>query len=223
MWSSVDDLLKWDAALYTNRLVRQSTLEQAFTPGNVTEGKTTYGFGWNREGDRVWHTGSTHGFRAFIERRRTERTAVIMLTNRGNSRRPDINTAIVNILAGKPYALPKRSIAEAMYATMAKEGLPAAVAAHDRLCATPDYDCSESELNSLGYELLSGDRKPAEAIEVFRMNTVAFPSSSNAFDSLAEAYQVHGDKELAIRMYQHALELDPSNMHSQHELKALQQ
>ena len=221
IWSTVDDLLKWDQALYGNKLVRAATLEQAFTPGSVREGTTTYGFGWNIAGDRVWHTGSTYGFRAFIERRRSERTTVIMLTNHGNSRRPDINAAIVNILAGKPYAFPKRSIAEAMYAAIAKEGLQAGIAAHDRLCSTSDYDCGEGELNSLGYELLAGDRKPDEAIEIFRMNTAAFPASSNAFDSLAEAYQVSGNKELAIRNYRRALELDPANMHSQAALKAL--
>jgi N-acyl-D-amino-acid deacylase len=47
MYSNVDDLLKWDQALYTEKLVRQSTLAEAFTPGQVKEGAPTYGFGWN--------------------------------------------------------------------------------------------------------------------------------------------------------------------------------
>jgi hypothetical protein len=44
--------------------VRQSTLDKTFTPGTVTEGTTTCGFSWNIAGDRVWHTGNTHGFHA---------------------------------------------------------------------------------------------------------------------------------------------------------------
>src|SRR5580704_12847447 len=46
-YSTVDDLYLFDQALYTNKLVRQSTLAQAFRPASVRQGSTTYGFGWN--------------------------------------------------------------------------------------------------------------------------------------------------------------------------------
>ncbi len=47
VYSSVDDLFQWDQALYTTRLVRAETLQQAFTPGVLANGKSTgYGFGW---------------------------------------------------------------------------------------------------------------------------------------------------------------------------------
>jgi CubicO group peptidase (beta-lactamase class C family) len=101
IYSTVDDLLKWDEALYTNKLVRQSTLAAAFTPGKVKEGFSTYGFGWNISymhwHKYVWHTGSTGGFRAFIGRRLGEKLTVIMLTNKGNSQRVEINDTIGNI------------------------------------------------------------------------------------------------------------------------------
>lgn len=58
--STVNDLFKWDQALYTERLVRRSTLELAFTPGRTSNGNEimethmtdllkrpcSYGFGW---------------------------------------------------------------------------------------------------------------------------------------------------------------------------------
>ena len=228
MYSNVDDLLKWDQALYTERLVRQSTLAEAFTPGQVKEGVSIYGFGWNigdQEGRKfVWHQGATGGFRALIERRLTERITVIILTNRGNSKRLEINDAILNILNGKPYVFPKHSIAEAMYETISKQGIQPALKSYESLRSANDttYDLSESELNSLGYQLLYGNRKASEAIEVFKLNTVGYPKSSNAFDSLAEAYQVSGKKELAIKNYQKAVELDPTNLHSVDMLKKLQ-
>ena len=59
----------------------------------------------------LWHQGNQTGFRAFIGRRLTGRITVIMLTNKGNSKRLDINAAIQNILAGKPYVLPGLSAA----------------------------------------------------------------------------------------------------------------
>jgi CubicO group peptidase (beta-lactamase class C family) len=227
MYSTVDDLLKWDQALYTETLVRQSTLAEAFTPGQVKEGASTYGFGWNvgeQEGRKfVWHQGATGGFRALIERRLTEKITVIILTNKGNSKRLEINEAIMNILNGKPYVFPKRSIAEAMYEMISKQGIQPAIKTYETLRAANDatYDFGESELNSLGYQLLSGNHKTSEAIQIFKLNTTAYSKSSNAFDSLAEAYQVSGNKELAIKNYQKAVELDPTNLHAVDMLKKL--
>jgi CubicO group peptidase (beta-lactamase class C family) len=227
MFSTVDDLLKWDQALCTERLVRQSTLAEAFSPGQVRQGVSTYGFGWNtrEDGGRkfVWHTGSVGGYRAFIARRLADKVAIIMLTNKGNSKRQEISDAILNILAGKPYGFPKRSVAEAIYETIGQKGIQAAIKKYESLRAANDatYDLSEPELNSLGYQLLS-NRKVSDAIEIFKLNTVAYSKSSNPFDSLAEAYQVSGDKELAIKNYRKAVELDPANLHAAEMLKKLE-
>jgi len=106
VYSTVHDLLRFDQALYTETLVRQQTLAEAFTPAQVREGTTTYGFGWNIEtdatGTRVWHQGNTAGFRAFIERRLADRITVIMLTNGGDTNRMAINDGVQRILRGKP-------------------------------------------------------------------------------------------------------------------------
>ena len=226
MYSTADDLLKWDQALYTERLVRQATLAEAFTPGRVREGTSTYGFGWNVEEKGghtfVWHQGATGGYRALIERRLAEKTTIILLTNRGNSKRLEIADAIVNILNDKPYALPKRSVAEVMYKAVRKQGIQAAIKTYESARATNAYDLGESELNSLGYQLLYGDHQAVDAIEIFKLNTAAYPRSSNAFDSLGEAYRVSGNRELAVKSYQKAIAIDPSNLHAVEMLKKLQ-
>jgi CubicO group peptidase (beta-lactamase class C family) len=227
VYSTVDDLFKWDQALYTDKLVRQSTLSEAFTPAKVQEGSSTYGFGWNvvEEGNSkyLWHQGSQAGFRAFIGRRLAERITVIMLTNKGNSKRLDINTAIQNILAAKPYVLPKQSGAEKLRKTIQESGIQAALHTYDSLknATNADYDLGESELNTLGYQLLYGDKRASEAIAIFALNTREHPSSSNAFDSLGEAYQAHSEKGLAVNSYQTAVRLDPTNGHAVAMLKEL--
>jgi CubicO group peptidase (beta-lactamase class C family) len=105
VYSTVNDLFRFDQALYTDTLVTQRTLAEAFTPAHVREGTTTYGFGWNivtdAAGTRVWHQGNTAGFRAFIERRLAERITVIMLTNGGDTNRMAINDSIQRILKDK--------------------------------------------------------------------------------------------------------------------------
>ena len=227
IYSSVDDLFKWDQALYTESLVRQSTLAEAFAPGKVQEGTSTYGFGWNiqQDGDskHLWHTGSNAGFRAFIGRRLAERVTVIMLTNKGNSKRQEINAAIQNILAGKPYVLPKQSGAEKLYKTIHESGISAALKMFHALkhSKSGDYDLGESELNTLGYQLLYGDRRASDAVAIFKLNVMEHPVSSNAFDSLGEAYRTNGERNLAITSYRLAILLDPANGHAAGELKEL--
>jgi CubicO group peptidase (beta-lactamase class C family) len=220
VYSTVDDLYLFDRALYTDTLVRQSALAEAFTPGSVRQGSTTYGFGWNVKeedfGKRVWHTGSTAGFRAFIERRLAERNVVIMLTNVGNSKRVEINEALHAILEGRSASYPKKSSAVALYEVIHTSGVEEAINRYRdyKEKSADEYDLSESELNMLGYQLLYGDKNAQSAIQIFILNTLEHPSSSNAFDSLAEAYQVAGKKGLAKWNYWKAILLDPSNVHA---------
>jgi len=227
IYSTVDDLFQWDQALYGQKLVHPSTLAEAFTPGRVAEGRSTYGFGWNvgedGGGKYVWHTGSAAGFRALIERRLGPKTTVILLTNRGNSKRMEMNAAIQNILAGKSYALPRQSGAEKLYQAIHDSGIQAALKMYQDLKAggSTDYDFGEAELNTLGYQLLYGDRKPNDAVAIFLLNTTEHPASSNAFDSLGEAYAQSGQKALAMESYQTAVKLDPGNGHAVSMLKQL--
>ncbi len=69
---------------------------------------------------------------------------------------------------------------------------------------------SESAMNRQGYEYLEEGRVE-EAIEAFKLNVMAYPEGSNTYDSLGEAYMVHGDIELAIANYTRSVELNPEN------------
>ena len=227
LYSTVDDLFRWDQALYTDKLVSQSMLSEAFTPAKVKQATTIYGFGWNVEkkdgSDYLWHTGSSAGFRAFIERRLTNRETVVMLTNKGNSKRQEINAAIQNILAAKPYVLPKQSGAEKLYKVIHDSGIQSALQTYDALknAKSVDYDLGENELNTLGYQLLYGDKRVTDSIAIFKLNTEEHPMSSNAFDSLGEAFSKNGDKDRARNSYQTAVKLDPTNGHAVEMLKEL--
>ena len=75
-----------------------------------------------------------------------------------------------------------------------------------------NYNFAESELNSLGYNLLRA-HKVQEAVAVFKLNSEAFPHSANVYDSLADAYLAAGEQQDARRCYQRVLELLPQNTH----------
>ena len=62
VYSSAEDLYKWDQALYTEKLVKKSTFTEAITAGKLNDGSDTeYGFGWfiNEPGKKVSHTGGS--------------------------------------------------------------------------------------------------------------------------------------------------------------------
>lgn len=85
--STTSDLLKWDQALYSGSLVKNATLEQAFTPARLNNDSLSYyGFGWEIRthpalGKVVWHTGSNPGYKNIIIRYRDINKTVIMLCN----------------------------------------------------------------------------------------------------------------------------------------------
>ncbi len=86
LYFSVLDLVKWDAALYTDKILKQSNLELMWTPVKLNDGKAEkYGFGWrldNVNGHKlVEHGGEWQGFTGFISRYVDDKLTVIILTN----------------------------------------------------------------------------------------------------------------------------------------------
>jgi len=87
------DLAKWDAALYTEKLLKKSSLDLMWTPAKLKSGEPNggrpnsghYGFGWfidDRKGHRcVHHDGAWQGFETAIDRYVDDRLTVVALTN----------------------------------------------------------------------------------------------------------------------------------------------
>jgi CubicO group peptidase (beta-lactamase class C family) len=107
IYSSIEDMFKWDQALYTETLISSRLFRQALTPATLLDGtKTTYGFGWFIEPHQrsTWylHEGSTCGFRNCILRLPDERISVIILTNRNEKEPIKIARKIVELLLARP-------------------------------------------------------------------------------------------------------------------------
>jgi CubicO group peptidase (beta-lactamase class C family) len=85
IYSSIDDLAKWEAALCGEGLLQPASLRLAFAPATPTDDPAVqYGFGWRISGEVRWHTGESLGFRNVIVRFLERRFTVIVLTNRND-------------------------------------------------------------------------------------------------------------------------------------------
>jgi CubicO group peptidase (beta-lactamase class C family) len=110
LYFSILDLAKWDAALYSDQLVKKQTLQQMWTVTTLRNGKPNpghYGFGWfieSRKGHRVVeHEGQWQGFECQISRYLDEGITVAVLTNLGSAKPQRIADAVAAIyLAKKP-------------------------------------------------------------------------------------------------------------------------
>ena len=89
--STAADLLKWDLALYTEKLIKQSTLQEAFSPMKLNDGSfSNYGFGWSLRTDPllgkiVSHNGDNPGYKTQIIRYIDKRKTIILLNNNAYS------------------------------------------------------------------------------------------------------------------------------------------
>jgi len=88
LYFSIMDLAKWDAALYTEKLLKRSSLDEMWTVAKLSNGKPNsgqYGFGWfieTKNGHRIIeHEGEWQGFETQISRYVDDKLTVVVLTN----------------------------------------------------------------------------------------------------------------------------------------------
>jgi CubicO group peptidase (beta-lactamase class C family) len=85
IYSSIDDLAKWDAALYDDRLLSDASRRLAFAPDTASDDPDVrYGFGWRITGETLWHSGETVGGRNVIVRYPKQHLTVVLLSNRND-------------------------------------------------------------------------------------------------------------------------------------------
>jgi CubicO group peptidase (beta-lactamase class C family) len=86
IYSSLEDLARWDAALYDDRLLSATSRAAAFAPATPTPEPDVahYGFGWRLQGGMQWHSGESTGFRNVLLRFPAQRLTVVVLTNRND-------------------------------------------------------------------------------------------------------------------------------------------
>ena len=115
VYTSLDDLEKWDRALTGNTLLSANEMAAALTPPATASGRLQkpagsvapfYGFGWfldpYRGHRRYSHYGETVGFRTAIQRFPDDHLTVIVLANRAEADSPALAEQVADLYVGKP-------------------------------------------------------------------------------------------------------------------------
>ena len=229
LYSTVEDLYKWDQALYSNKLLSKKYMD-LFFGAHIKSGDSHYGYGWSignetigsteKQVAAISHGGGINGFNTLITRATDDKSLIVLLNNTGGAPLGNMAKGIRGIMYDETYDLPKKSVAYSMLEVINEKGLPAGLAHFESIKASDDYDLNENEMNQVGYELLQSE-KIDEALAVFKINMDKFPKSSNVYDSYAEALMNKGNDELAITYYRKSVELNPNNQNGIDYLKKL--
>ena len=214
LWLSIDDLNKWITALHNYTLISKESLKSLLKNQYFENQKTVLGSAGNSFTIHS-HGGQFYQFEAMYVSEFKDDLNIILMSN-NKSKSFEIIESVYNIMKGKSFSLPRRSI----YRQIRKK-------CHEDInsCIQDYFDLKESsfdiydfenpdELNGLGYDLLTS-KKVIQSIAIFKLAVSEFPDNANLYDSLGEAYYTNKQYDLALLNYKKSLELNPENTNAE--------
>lgn len=221
-------------ALINGTGLKKKTWQQMFAPQIQVDAQKNRDVAWGlgvglettQEGKVFWHWGDQGDSKCFMAANPARKTGIVYFTNSSNGL-SILKEMLTDAIGGEHPAIawldyPRYNpAAKALVQDILNKGATVALKDYTvNRSQHPDQNIGEGSVNSIGYLLLRM-KKVEEAIAVFTQNTVDFPQSGNVWDSLAEAYMINGNKELAIKYYEQAVQLDPGNSNAVEQIKKL--
>ena len=210
LWVDVNDFYKWTEAMNTNRLISKESFQTLLNNPYAKEEGRSLGRYFEKE-DLQRHNGISYKFESIFLNDFKNKITIILVSNNLN-RVWDLGHIIHNLMLGKEYEIPKKSI----YQAIRKESLNDVNKGIETYHLLKENSKNEysfenpGELNKLGYEL-SRLGKINESITIFKLATKEFPKDANLFDSLGEAYFTDKQYDLALESYKKAISLGGTN------------
>jgi CubicO group peptidase (beta-lactamase class C family) len=204
IYSSADDLLRWDQALYAEKVLSNASKQKMFTPG-----LSDYGYGvFIHKGavTTIEHAGAINGFNTLIARDIEPKRLYILLNNTGGAPLDDMVSGLRAILEGKDSPMPKIPASPVLYKTWQSGGVRVAMDQLRSMQAGAVYDTRAGELMRLAGTLL-GKGKTADALEVAKAAEAADPKSAAAAALLGRVQAAAGHRVEALAAYSKAIEL----------------
>ncbi len=199
--STLEDLWKWNRALFTYQILPKKTLEKAFTssvkqiPDSLWHVPFDYGLGFQLEdhethGKIIYHNGGEPGLKArFLYYKDLDISLVLYSNAHAEYIRP-IRKLIMSIILDEPFEMPKKSIANEIY-KVAKQGKTIMTKVANTHINDTTYYMNERELNHLA-GIFWGKEDYNIGFDVLKLNVELFPESINARYYLAEGYYETG-------------------------------
>ncbi|MBP2614944.1 serine hydrolase domain-containing protein [Chryseobacterium jejuense] len=210
LWVDINDLYKWIEAMNSNRLISKKSFQTLLNNPYAKEEGGSLGRYFEKE-DLQRHNGVSYKFESIFLNDFKNNITIILVSNNLN-RVWDLGYTIHNLMLGKDYEIPKKSI----YQAIRKESLNDVNKGIETYYLLKENSKNEysfenpAELNKLGYEL-SRLGKINESITIFKLATNEFPKDANLFDSLGEAYFTDKQYDLALESYKKAINLGGTN------------
>ncbi len=218
IYSSLADYYKWDQALYSEKLVAQKTLEDAFSNWgeNGKDQEKGYGYGWRmeyRNGVKyLHHGGASAGFKNYGVRIPSANISVMIFTNNGDYG-PYKSKRKATFLAGL-FSKGKLSIP---VATLIEKSINENGLTHierrieDQKLNGLKYDeIKKEDFFGLGFEFLDDDEHE-KAFKTFDYLKTKFPNFFGGYYGLARYHRIKNEKEKAIEYFEKGLELATSD------------
>jgi CubicO group peptidase (beta-lactamase class C family) len=235
--STVDDLARFNNECFnTQKLLSKELYDKMFT--RYIKDWQYYGYGWwitdksiaNDTLTLISHGGSTDGYKAYSTRIVEDSVDILLFQN--NYYRTElgvkfdyaITNEIIDIMYGKAYSLPKKSIAKELGFIIGHDGIEKAINTYSLLKGKDNYFTDENELNQLGKELYQNYGMKNESFKIFELGIREYPNSFLLNYSYGELLS-ENDYQKAFDCYKRCVDLydnnSENNMYSQEYEKAL--
>jgi CubicO group peptidase (beta-lactamase class C family) len=221
--TTVEDLAKFNNECFNSQKLLSKDLYKKMFTRHIKDWQY-YGYGWwitdkvvnNDTLTLISHGGSTDGYKAYSTRVLQDSIDILLFQN--NYYRTElgvkfdyaITNEIIDILYGKEYFLPKKSIAKTLGFIIGHEGIKSAIEKFDSLKTNTNYYTNDNELNQLGNELYQNYGMINESIEIFKLAIREYPNSFLLFYSYGELLS-ESKNEKAIECYMKCIDLYNNN------------
>lgn len=228
IYSSVLDYYKWDKALYTNKLIPQAELDNAFfnydENGKSTE--TGYGYGWivnYHNGIKILqHGGSSSGFGSHVIRIPSENISVAIFTNR-NKRGKELQNkakAIISHFTNSKFQMPFEIVLEK---EIDQNGIDSGIKLYNQIKTdTINYSVSKEALFNFGISYINAN-KNEDALKLFSSLENDYPTYFGGYYGSAIIYKEEKETKKALYYFEKTIEncIEKQKWASEHSQKMI--